>query len=254
MRFLLPFCLTLCAFLPVQKVQAQHFYYMPNSVQMPMFKQQHDATIGVGWARGLGTKAWEFQAAYSPYKQVAVIANYLKAGEKEVLENTQEGLNYRFYELGAGVYEALPRGTASLLAGYGHGDIYNYFQGDEYADLNLARLFIQPAIMYHDDFFQGGLCFRVSRIKFNSGKVAIAIPPGELSVIEHIEEKSPFFLPEIGVLGGLTFGPCALNVAVCGIFPRTDNLNFVRINSSLILNVALGKLWQKEKEGAEKLK
>lgn len=108
MRYFLLFCFTLLAALMAFECQAQHYYYMPNSVQIVGFKHKNEASVKAGWSRGSGARATEFQGAYSPLKRVAVMAGYMSAGEHAVLKNTQEGLNYRFYEFGAGVYEVLP--------------------------------------------------------------------------------------------------------------------------------------------------
>lgn len=249
MRYAILFILL--TFLTVSESRAQHYYYMPNSAQIVGFKNKNEASVKAGWSRGSGAKATEFQGAYSPLKRVAVMAGYMSAGDHAVLKNTQEGLNFRFYEIGAGVYEVLPRGTASLMVGYGHGDMYNFFQGEDYADLNLNKIFIQPGILYTDDFFQAGFCIRLSRIKYGSGRVAVSIPEAELTAIENIENKSPLFLPEVGINGGMRFGPLTLTVNVCGIFPRTDNLNFVRLNSCLFAGLELKKGMFKRKNKTE---
>ncbi len=230
---------------------SQHYYYMPNSTQMPTAKERHDAGIGFGWSRNSGASGFELQGYYSPFKQVLVAANYMNIGEKAVLKNEVEGLKYRFYELSAGVYEPLRRGSASLMIGYGHGNMFNAFRGEEFADLDLQRLFVQPSILYTDDFFQGGVCFRLSHIKYTRGRVAVAIPQSELSAIEAIEAKSPIFLPELGITGAVRLMPFILGVNICGIFPRTDDVDFVRVNSSLFLSVELGDAIRKKKKGLE---
>ena len=251
MRFPLPCHLTILALLFATNTHAQHYYYLPNSVHLPAFQQRHDASIGIGLSRGTGAEAFEIQADYSPVKGVGIIASYMNAGDKEVLRNTLEGFKYRFYEIGAGLYETIPRATFSLLGGFGSGNIYNYYQGDEFADLDIRRGFIQPSFLYHDDFFQGGICMRLSRVYYNKGKIAVAIPPQDLEAIRTIERKSPFFLPEIGISGGMKLGPILLSIKVCGIFPRTDNLAFARINSSVFLSAELGKLFKGKKKASQ---
>ena len=92
---------------------------------------------------------------------------------------------------------------------------------------------------------------RWTRIQYNNGKVAVSIPASELSAIENIEKKSPLLLPEIGINGGMRLGPLTLTVNVCGIFPRTDNLNFVRLNSCLFAGLELKKGMFKRKNKTE---
>jgi len=251
MRTSLLFWLFVTGLLSPFAAVSQHYYYIPNSVQMPAAKERHDTGIGFGWSRNAGATGIEVQGYYSPLKQVLITANYMNIGENEVLKNTLEGLKYRFYEFGAGVYEPLPRGTASLLVGYGQGNMFNAFVGEEFADLDLQRLFIQPSILYNDAFFQGGICFRFSRIKYTRGKVAVAIPPSELSAIEAVEAKSPLFLPEIGITGAMRLMPFILGVNICGIFPRTDDLDFVRVNSSIFISLELGDILRKKKKVQE---
>jgi hypothetical protein len=248
MRRFLQYWLIFIGLLPAVAALSQHYYYTPNSVQMPAATKRHDTGIGIGWSRNTGATGMELQGYYSPLKRVLVCANYMDIGEKEVLKNTVEGLKYRFYEFGAGVYEPMRRGTASLIVGYGRGNMFNAFQGEEFADMDLERLFIQPSILYNDAFFQGGICFRFSQIKYTRGKVAVAIPASELNAIRAVEEKSPLFLPEIGITGAMRLMPFVLGVNICGIFPRTDELDFVRVNSAIFLNVELGDIFRKKKK------
>lgn len=252
MRPLLHYWLIFVGMLPTAAALSQHYYYAPNSAQMPTASKRHDASIGIGWSRNTGATGIELQAYYSPLKQVLVCANYMDIGEKDVLKNAVEGLKYRFFEFGAGLYEPLKRGTASLIVGYGRGNMFNAFRGEEFADLDLDRIFIQPSILYQDAFFQGGICLRFSQINYTSGKVAIAIPPSELTAIRAVEKKSPMFLPELGITGAMRLTPFVLGVNICGIFPRTDDLDFVRVNSSIFLNLELGGAFRKKEKDAVK--
>jgi hypothetical protein len=246
MRTVTPFLLFCLSFFSLPALLAQHYYYLPNATQTPALKERHDTGINIGLSRGSGATAFELQGYYSPLNRIAVFA-----GSKAALNHSKEGFKYRFLEAGGGVYERLKNGSASLLVGFGRGNVYQYFYGDEFVDLTIQRWFLQPGVMYQDEFFQGGFCFRLSHFSYLDGTVAVAIPPNELETVERIEENAPFFLPELGVNAGMRLGPCSININVIGIFPRTDNLSFVRVASSIMLGVEMGNWFRKKKSKAE---
>src|SRR5690349_8619113 len=118
---------------------AQNYYYMPTSAQLPLMQERNDGDLSVGWSRGNVSSGIEIQASFSPVKHVVLTGGWLNIGEKQVGEDFKPGFNLNFYEFGAGLYERLSRGSAALIAGYGFGNVHNYYQGEENAKLTLHR-------------------------------------------------------------------------------------------------------------------
>ncbi len=245
LRFLLisaVFCITCPVF-------AQHFYYAPNAVHIPMMSEKNDAALTVGIGRGSGYRALEVQAAYSPLRHVAIMFNYFDAGSKEVERLKETGGRGKLTEAGAGVYQGMTNGCISLLAGYGQGYFFNNYGLERISRFEVQRWFVQPALMYQDKFFRGGLAIRLNRLYYSEGETAFNIDENELNAIQNIEERSVFFLPELGIHTGINFAPFALNLSLTTIFPKTYNLNFARFNSNFSLTLDIGRMVKKEGKG-----
>ena len=62
------------------------------------------------------------------------------------------------------MYHSAPKGVASLFLGYGQGNVFNYYGQERYSRFQVARLFVQPSLMYRDKYFRGGLAFRFNQL------------------------------------------------------------------------------------------
>ncbi|MBL7827260.1 MAG: hypothetical protein JNJ57_11555 [Saprospiraceae bacterium] len=229
------------------EVYSQHYYYGPSTISMHALKGKHDATASFSISRSSLIQGWEFQGSYAVNRFLAVMVNYMNAGEKEVLKNQTSGAKLRCGELGIGVYEPLHKGSAHLFGGYSRGNMYNYYSGEEASDFTLSKIFLQSSMVYDDKYFRGGVGIRLSYLIYEKGVVPIAIPEFELDAITLLEEKSPLFLPEFGLNAGVKLSPVYLGVGMTAIYRQTDGLNFARLNSSIQLAVELGSLFKKRK-------
>ena len=230
------------------QLAAQHFYYAPNAVHIPTLAGRHDAALTVGVGRGTGYRALEAQVAYSPLRHVGIMVNYFSAGSKDVENQKEVGGRQRFAEGGIGVYEHAKKGTLSLFVGYGQGYVHNYYNQERYSRFQITRMFVQPSLMYHDKYFRGGLAFRFNHLTYTEGETAFNIEDEELMAIRTIEERSPFFLPELGIHVGMDFSPFSLNLSLTNIFSKTYNLNFARFNSNFSITFDIGKVVTKGKK------
>lgn len=225
----------------------QHFYYTPNTVAIPVLVQKQDFGVSAGTAWGNGYDALELQGVYSPISHGAIMLNGFMSRSNEVRSNRKEGAGYRFFELGIGAYHALERGSASIFAGVGQGNLYNYYGNDNFSDFRVRRYFVQPGLAYEDAYFRCGLALRFSRLSYPKGQSSFDIDAQELDAIRKIEEDSPFFLPELGLNGGIVLSPFVLAVNLSTVFPDVPGLNFSRFNMSLMLTFELGKVERKQK-------
>lgn len=247
--FSFPFWLVfLLSLLTTSAATAQHFYYAPNAAHIPTLADRNDASLSIGVGRGSGYRALETQVAYSPIRHVGIMFNYLGAGSKDVEKQVEVGGLQRFAEGGVGMYQHAEKGTASLFVGYGQGYVHNYYGQERYSRFQITRMFVQPSLMYHDKYFRGGLAFRFNHLIYTEGETAFNIEEQELQAIRTIEERSPFFLPELGVQVGMEFSPFSLNLSLTNIFPKTYNMNFARFNSHFSLTFNLGKAVSKKKK------
>ncbi len=245
--FLTAFCLIL--FYPALTAQSLHYYYAPNTLQIPVLREKGDAIIGAGLARTGSYTGVEAQGVYSPIRYGAVMVSFLESGSRQVRNNRQEGAASRFGELGFGAYEAFERGSASLFAGVGQGNVYNAYGGNKYSDFTVRRWFIQPGIAYKNKGFRGGVALRLSRISFPKGASSFDISEDELAAIRKIESDTPLFLPELGLSGGLVLAPFTLAVQMASVFPDVDRgFHFSRFGTSIMLLLDFSEI-RKNKKG-----
>ena len=220
--------------------KSQYYNYAPNTLNIPCFAQKGDAGITIGWGRGDAFQALELQGVYSPLPHLAVMANYFSARISAVRTFADQGTDSYFWEAGLGAYEQMPKGSASLFAGYGAGSLFSNYQpgaNDLNSTLGLRRWFLQPGLAYRSNFFQAALALRLSRLDYSRGEVSFSIESPYLDYIRNVENDAPFFLPELGLQAGIRIKPITVSLSITSVFPNTDNLNFARLNANLSVGI-----------------
>lgn len=221
----------------------QYYNYAPNTMNIPCLAKKGDVIIGLGWGRGDAFQALELQGVYSPIPHLAVMVNYFSARLKDVRKFYDQGTDSYFGEAALGAYEQMPKGSASIFAGYGTGRLFsNYRPGatDLNSDLTVKRLFIQPGLSYRSNLFQAALALRLSRLVYNKGRVSYNIDSPYLFYIQNVDKESPLFLPELGLQSGIRIKPVTISLNITSIFPNTNNLNFSRLNANCSVAVDFG--------------
>jgi hypothetical protein len=226
----------------------QHFYYAPNSVNIPGLMKKNDASAGLGMGWGNDYFAIEAQGVYSPIQHGAVMLNYFDVMNSDVRRDVEVGTAFRFLEIGVGAYQVFERGSASIFAGGGQGNLYNFYGNDNFSRFTLRRWFLQPNVAYMDKNFRCGVALRLSRLSYPAGESSFDINEEDLSAIRKIEEDAPFFLPELGLTGGIEFRPFVFSVCLTSVFPDASGLRFARFNSSFILTFQFGETKKKKQE------
>lgn len=244
------YCFRCCALLFTliwaRPATAQYYYYFPNSVHIPVLEHALDATLGGRMGRGTGFQSYEGQLSFSPVRYVGMMGNYAQAGGKAVKELRETGGSMRFWEAGLGAYQPIGKSCASLFGGYGEGEVFNSYGNDLYSRFLIERWFVQPALMYQDNYFTAGMAIRFNYLVYSKGETAYNTSADQLLAIRSIEDKSPFFLPELGFQVGMDFSPFSLHLALGNIFSRTEHYNFSRFNSQIGITLDIGDLvWLK---------
>ena len=221
----------------------QTYNYAINSLNIPCIDQKGDLLLGLSWSRGASFRALEVQAVYSPMPHLAVMANYFGAPEKSVRKQEVYGTNFHLWEAGVGIYEKLPKGAASLFAGFGSGNLFSHYGLGRTADFNIQRWFLQPGLSYRSHHFQAGLALRLSHLSYHRAVVDYSIESPDIEFIQNLEKSAPMFLPELGIQAGTRLKPVTINLSISFIFPDTNEWDFIRLNSSIgvIVDIGVGK-------------
>jgi hypothetical protein len=177
------------------------------------------------------------------------MVNYFMTGGGDIRKNVEQGTRFTFGEVGLGAYSSLERGSASIFAGMGEGQLYNHYGAGNFSNFHIRRWFVQPALAYRDRFFQGGLALRLSRLIYTNGETSFDIDEDDLAAIRKIEEQTPLFLPELGLSASVGFSPFVLSVSLTSVFPDVEGFNFSRFNTNLMLSLDFGQLARRQKKG-----
>lgn len=228
---------------------SQTYNYALNVLNIPCITQKGDLVLGLGWSRGATFRALEIQGTYSPLPHLAVMANFFGAPEKSVRKQLDYGTEYYLWEAAVGIYEKIPKGAASLFAGFGTGNLFSHYGMGRTADFNIQRWFLQPGLSYRSNYFQAGLALRLSHLYYRNAVVSYAIESPDIQYIQNVEKSSPMFLPELGIQAGVRLKPVTINLSVSSIFPDTNDLDFIRLNNTLSILVDISV--RKEKQSSK---
>jgi hypothetical protein len=229
----------LCCLMGAALMQAQYTLYAPNSIAISNFKTKNELYLSAGWVRSAPKFGYELQAMYSITKKYLVMANFMSLGSGSIREQKSKGTQYRLGEVGVGLYEAFPRGAASVLLGVGRNDNFLFFGVDDYVRLIANRIFLQPGVTYQDRYFRIGMGIRLNYLNFTEGTASVSIPPEFLASVTKVEKKGTFFQPEMGVNTGLQVGLVFLGVSIYGVLPPNVGFRFTQLGTTLSLGVNL---------------
>lgn len=252
MRFLKSAILLALLLILATNMFAQHYSYAPNSIYFCQLQKKYAATLSGSLSRGNAFSGRELQAAFSPIKHGAILINYLDAQRNAVRRQEDEGTSSRFAEIGIGAYETTNLGTVSIFAGFGKGSIFSNYMLNRVASFDLERWFIQPSILRRSKNFEWGVALRFNRLIYSNGSVDYSIDDYDLRAVRALEERSPFFIPELGLHAGLSFSLFTFSVNLTNVFYAANTYNFERINSSLMLTFDVGNVGKKKKDGEKK--
>jgi len=228
----------LCA--PVRGQQPMHYYYAANTVHIPVLQNRHDGELGVGYGWGSKKTAFEARAVYSPVRNGALMVSYYGTGSNAA--KNKIGTKFSFADAGIGAYQVFEGGSASLFAGVGQGRLRNNYGADKYSRFTLRRWFVQPSVAFAGKIFRAGIALRLSRLYYPEGESAYDINGIDLAAIRKIEKDSPFFLPELGLSGGMAMRPFFVSINLGSVFPDADGLQFSRFSVNVMLSYDLGTI------------
>lgn len=172
-----------------------HYYYAPNTSNIPLFKEKNTMKINGGYASGDNYNGSDIQLAYSVSPKIGIMFNSFFAGLSEEVSGSN-GSNHietgrgSLFEIGAGYYKpfgAQNRWTFETYLGAGAGGENHTYQNDQKARLTLLRFFIQPSIGYSS---QNGLLevaagSRFCNLNLKVKESTVTTPGGDDDINKH---------------------------------------------------------------------
>ncbi len=251
---LLSFCLVGC----------NHYYYLPNVHNVPMFVEKNEYRLSGFCGSETESNSIELQSAYSVTNHTALMFNFMKAKGVDS-ENTSSWGKGDYYEGALGYYKSLgtfssynkPFGLSKSVALVATFEVYGgyaknnqHHEYDKYgsiSDLSYTKIFIQPSISVTSDLADYALSARISRVSFDKidyylSKYSSSSHSKEL--IDLINTKvSYLFEPAVTMRFGWKY--VKLQLQIGGTSNLTNkNLKFDNINASVGICFSLAKRYK----------
>ena len=153
-----------------------HHYYGPNSVNVPLLRKAKDLNLSGAFSTADEASGFEFQSGYAFSKHIGGMVNFYSAtGSKTSSGNnanlTIEKGNGVLGEIGVGYFTPLKNEEwiFEIYGGAGRGRVYNQYQQNEFSKVDLAKIFVQPAIGYKNTrgTIEAAIASRFSMIDFS---------------------------------------------------------------------------------------
>ena len=157
-----------------------HYYYAPNSNNVPLFKAKNEIRASVQYVETAAdadlesAQGVEVQTAYAVSNNAAVQLNFLSAGKTD-----EDGSGSGTYIEAAGGYFK-PFGTKKKFvfetyAGAGFGSVKNHFIYNGSGDIktSIGKVFIQPSIGFSTRYFSTAFSSKFSLVTLGSKSSSI---------------------------------------------------------------------------------
>lgn len=225
-----------------QHLHAQHIYYLQNRIITPSASGPRDIRLDAGYILNDFSNGIQIQSSLCTTHHLCFSLNAMKAWMTREHNYFGQSSNYRFGEAGMGLYERFGPNTINAMGGYGRGQVENIYLSDMRSELKLERIFLQTGLCYSNKHFEGRISLRMSRVKYLSGSASVDIPEPDLSAIQTIEKKSPFYLPELGMEAGWQFWKMYAGFGSTALLRNTSGaVPWIRVSFAVVAGIKLGK-------------
>lgn len=223
-----------------------HYYYVPNTIQTPYLREQHDTKVSIGLITGNEFTGYEGHAVYSPIKYGAVMVNHFQVQSSQSRSSTDHWGSGRLTEMALGGYYPLTDiVSANLFAGWGAGRALNSYDLGAQSDLRFHRSYLQPSIVVQAVGARLGLAMRFNQLQYVRGDVDFQIGEPHIGTIERIEMASPMQFREISVTLGLGVRPIWVNGHITiNHNPQAEQFGFARTTIGASLLYELDDFWR----------
>jgi hypothetical protein len=187
-------------------------YYIPNTPNVPLFKEAGEARLSAGVGGSDEVSTTEVKAAYTPIKHLGIVGSYMhgKGGGDE--GNSGYG---HIIEGGLGYYLPIERDFVfEVYGGFGGGNVkssYSHYDDnsqmyvhDGSSELGFVRAYLQPSIGYTTPWFDIAVSMRYSNLHYNSFSTSYITNSEDAANIAYIKDHpTTSFLDEaITIRGG----------------------------------------------------
>jgi hypothetical protein len=221
-----------------------HYYYAPNTNNVPLFKEKNEARIQAQYSSVSGDQSideiangLELQTAYAVGKHLGLQFNYLNASYTDVDYGSGSG---NYFEAAAGYFNPSKNKywIFETYAGIGSGVVKNIYKtdiGEETAKTSFTKFFIQPSYGYCRKHFAMALSSKISFVNFSASNSTLTqdAHPQDFNFIESFRNGKSYVWLEPGLLIRGGFKSLQATFQVTYSIHDDSNMPFYNLNSSI---------------------
>lgn len=184
-----------------------HYYYAPNSNNVPLLKEKGEGRIQAAYASTAtqenedDANGFELQSAYAIGNRTALQFNLIHVSETE-----DDGSGSGTYAEGAaGYFKAIGARRHLVFEAYGglgYGGVKNEFSDNGVAKTSIFKFFAQPSFGYTSKYFDAAVSSKFSLVNLGYGSASISKDnnPYDYEYVESLKGGKSYFLWEPGLM------------------------------------------------------
>lgn len=252
--------ITIVLILAVALSSCTHYYYLPNTQNVPLFKEKNEYRLFVGSIKENEILSTEVQGAYSVTNHFAVMANFMSAMGGDQSKNNWGKGNY--LDCAIGYYKPFDKfAVFEIYGGFGASNQHHQYQlssssfsggattyyNSGTADLSFTKFFIQPSIGLTFKAFDIALSSRLCNLSFYKIDNQIDMQNPEFYFLDTLaQNRNPYLLETaLTIRGGWKYAKIQLQIG--GIQKFTNqNLHFRTSHVSIGIYFTIAqRYWRK---------
>jgi hypothetical protein len=216
--------------LAVTLSSCNHYYYVANVQNVPLFREKHDFRLTGAYGKGEKSECTEVQAAFSPTDNIGIMTNFMSAKGGNESDNTGCA-NGTYFDGAIGYYKTLKKhGVFEIYGGLGWCNQHHQYSDlllnpCGTSDLSFTNLFVQPSLGLTFNHFDLALSTRICRLTFTSidNHVYGQMDSYDYDDLNNIANKNYLFLePALTIRGGWKNVKVQIQYAIANINNKPD--------------------------------
>jgi hypothetical protein len=252
--------LTTTLFLAVWLSSCNHYYYVPNVQNVPLFREKNDLRLSGTFGGGDRSNCTEVQAAYSFPQNIGIMANFMSAKGGQVTDSTNWAKG-NYFEGAIGYYKPIGKfGVFEMYGGLGGSNQHHQYAVNSMfsqydhsysgtSDLSFTKLFVQPAFGMALKGFDFAFSTRISRLSFTEigNQINRQIDESQFVGLNTIAQKKNYLFlePAFTIRGGWDYIKMQFQFATASYLFNPD-INFETYHISIGLYITIAERFRKD--------
>jgi hypothetical protein len=228
-----------------------HYYYVPNTQNIPLFREKNEYRFSGTLAEGWESSCKELQAAYSATDHIGLMANFMSARGGDISDDKNWGKG-NYFDCAIGYFKPVHKyGVFEIYGGLGRSNQHHHYIVPFYmngttsssfggtSDLSFTKIFVQPSYGFTFNGFDIAASTRICVLSFNNIDNLISGNANEYNSLNYISNRSHLFLePAITIRGGWKYVKLQLQASTAS-YANNPDLHFESFHLGIGLYIAI---------------